>query len=151
MLDTGSCWLWPVERKSTTNLLKTKSFPFFPVIFKKLISRAITFTLNRQPLGQLKFSKTDQMHSGSDFRERSVIPIGFEPMTYSNEIYFFIRQNNRKNSDLLLKYTKWATDKATFRRSCLKLQITNESGQMPAFCFYKLKGYDQNQLLPVTF
>ena len=102
-------------------------------------------------MGQLKFSKIDQTQTGIDIKERVVIPIGFEPMTYSNEIYFFILQNNRKNSDSLLKYPKWATDKATFRRSCLKPQIIKESGQMPAFCFYKLKGYDQNQLLPVTF
>ena len=72
-------------------------------------------------------------------------------MAYSTEIYFFIQQNNRKHTDSLLKYPKWATDKATFRRSCLKLQIIKESGQMPAFCFYKSIGYDQNQLLPVTF
>jgi hypothetical protein len=64
----------------------------------------------------------------------SVIPIGFEPMTYSIEIYSFLRQIIQKNSNSLLKYPKWATDKATFKLSCLNLQFTEESRQMPAFC-----------------
>ncbi|MCF8342870.1 MAG: hypothetical protein K9I82_17975 [Chitinophagaceae bacterium] len=102
-----------MEHESTTNQLKIKSYSFFPV----------------------------RITLGSDFRERVVIPIGFEPMTYSLEGCRSIQQNNRKHTDSLLKYPQWATDKATFRRSCLKIQITKESGQMPAFCFYKSIGY----------
>jgi hypothetical protein len=95
-----------VEHKSTTNQLKIKSYSFFPL----------------------------RITSGSDFKERVVIPIGFEPMTYSIEIYSFLRQIIQKNSNSLLKYPKWATDKATFKLCYLKQQITEESGQMPAFC-----------------
>lgn len=47
--------------------------------------RAIPLTAKRQPLGQIKFLKTGQKQSGSNFREKVVIPIGFEQMTYSFE------------------------------------------------------------------
>jgi len=79
-------------------------------------------------VGTAKLSNTNKIG------KLSVIPIGFEPMTYSIEIYCFVRQIIQKNSNSLLKYPKWATDKATFKLSCLKRQFTEESGQMPAFC-----------------
>ncbi len=44
---------------------------------------------------------------------KEVIPIGFEPMAYSLEGCRSIQLSYGKNSDSLLKYPKWATDKAT--------------------------------------
>ena len=102
-------------------------------------------------MGQPDNFKGHQTHYSKENGKLRVIPIGFEPMTYSIEIYSFVRQIIQKNSDSLLNCPKWATDKATFKLSCLKLQFTEESGQMPAFCFYKPISYDQNQFLPIAF
>ncbi len=65
-------------------------------------------------MGQLEKCETHQMYSGIDCRSFFVIQIGFEPMAYSLEGCRSIQLSNRKKSDSLLKYPKWANDKASF-------------------------------------